>query len=303
MISVETARDLDPGQAEYPSRIRNLTRPPLAMSVAGVLDPDAPKVAIVGTREAHPDALLFASSLAAACVKAGAVVVSGGAVGIDAAAHRGALAAGGRTWAVAPTGREHAFPSGHRGLYQEIVEGGGAMLWPFPPATQAVGTFHRRNRILVALSDIVVVVQAGAPSGALNAAKWARQFRRPLWAVPSPPWIESPGCWGLLDTGARSLRNVDSFLEETGLVPKLNGGAEVPGTAQLALLPSSVKVTARDYSEAEAAVLAALRTQSIHIDELVALTALSVSAAVTALLTLSLEHVLVEGPDGFFRRS
>lgn len=302
---MENARDLDLGHSEYPSRLRSLSRPPLALSVAGVLDPDAPRVAIVGTREAHPEMLLFASSLAAACVAAGAIVVSGGAVGIDSAAHRGALAAGGRTWAVAPTGREHVFPPENHDLYREIAESAGAMLWPFPPAAKPIGTFHRRNQILVALADVVVVVQAGAPSGALNAAKWARQSKRPLWAVPSPPWIESPGCWGLLDLGqARSMRSVQSFLEEIGLALKLDGSPLVAsGTAQLALLPSSVKVAARDYSEAEAAVLAALGTQSIHVDELVGLTALSASAAVTALLTLSLEHVLVEGPDGFFRRS
>ncbi|MEO6418332.1 MAG: DNA-processing protein DprA, partial [Polyangiaceae bacterium] len=271
--------------------------------VAGVLDPDALKVAIVGTREAHPDMVLFASSLAAACVTAGAIVVSGGAVGIDAAAHRGAIAAGGRTWAVAPTGREHVFPALHAELYQQVVDSGGALLWPFPPDTEPRNTFHRRNEILVALADIVVVVQAGAPSGALNAAKWAVQFKRPLWAAPSPPWIESPGCWGLLDSGgARSLRSILSFLKGIGLGPKLEGAPVSPGSAQLALLPSSVKVAPRDYSEPEAAVLAVLGTQSIHVDELVVLTALSTSAAVTALLTLSLEHVLVEGPGGFFRR-
>ena len=293
-------RDLEPGQAEYPSRIRNLADPPGALSVAGILDERAPTVAIVGTRKPHEEVLAFTAELAAACVRAGAVVVSGGAFGVDAAAHRGALDAGGRTWAVTPSGRDHVSPIQHKPLYRAIVDGGGAVIWPFEHAQPArIWTYFPRNRILVALADVVVVTQADIPSGALNAASWARSLGRPLWVVPSSPWIHGfRGSWALLDKGARPLTDIEYFLQAAGLVPKPK---RLDATLQLAL-PSSIKALPRDYSEPERAVLGVLGTKPIHIDELVVLTALSTSAAVTALLTLSLEHVLVEGPDGFFRR-
>lgn len=299
MICVIDARDLEPGQAEYPSRIRALADAPTVLSVAGTLDDRAPTVAIVGTREPSEEVLKFTSQLAAACVRAGAVVVSGAAFGVDAAAHRGALDAGGRTWAVAPCGRDHIAPIQHKPLYRAIVDGGGAVIWPFEHAQPArIWTYFPRNRILVALADVVVVTQADIPSGALNAASWARSLGRPLWVVPASPWVRGfRGSWALLDKGARHLTSIESFLHDTGLVPKPK-----ESTAQLEL-PSSNEVAPRAYSGAETAVLGKLGTKPIHIDELVVLTALSTSAAVTALLTLSLEHVLVEGPDGFFRRS
>jgi DNA processing protein len=105
-----------PGEPLYPPRLSDLPDPPPVIWVAGTL-PRRPTVAIVGTRHPVPEAEAFAGELGTAVAAAGGIVISGGAVGIDAAAHRGAIAGGGRTWAVLPTGHDHVYPQGHAELY------------------------------------------------------------------------------------------------------------------------------------------------------------------------------------------
>ena len=175
-------------------------------------------VAIVGSREATDAAKRYATELAGCLANRGAVVVSGGAFGIDAAAHRGALGASGRTWVVAPTGHLRCFPVQHEGLFQGIARGPGAMIWPFAPRFVHRPCFQGRNRVLVALADAVVVVQAGLPSGALNSAKHARKLGKPLWVVPLSPWeAPSSGSLRLLEDGARPLTSAHLFLSSLGL--------------------------------------------------------------------------------------
>lgn len=247
-------------------------------------------VAIVGSRRASPDADEFARALAAAIVRAGAVVVSGGAMGIDAAAHRGALGAGGRTWAVAGTGCEHCFPPTHEALFDAIGRGPGAMIWPFAPASPArAGAFLIRNRVLVALSDAVVVAQAGLASGALRAAACARALVKPLWVVPAPPWAKNfEGSWQLLEDGARPLTSIASFLRALEL-PRAR-----PGTRR------RPKASARD--PIQSAILGAISIAPLHLDEIARRAHVSVQAAAAALLTLALEAVVVEDPPSFFRQ-
>jgi DNA processing protein len=185
-------RHVTPLEEGFPSRLRSAADPPASISLQGGAVEAACTVAVVGARAAGEGARGFARDLAGTLAQAGAVVVSGGAVGIDAAAHEGALRAGGRTWAVAGTGHTHCFPPEHAGLFERIGRGPGAMVWPFPPQFKHRGGFISRNRVLVTLSDAVVVVQAGALSGALNAASWAVRLGKPLWVVPAPPgWTTS----------------------------------------------------------------------------------------------------------------
>ncbi len=173
---------LDP---RYPSRLRGVPDAPASLTTAGgSLEADR-VVAIVGSRVATPAAAEFAHDLASTLGRLGVVVVSGGALGIDAAAHRGTLAAGGRTWAVAGTGHGVVFPEQHAGLFDEIALGPGAMIWPFAPDYRHRSAFLARNRVLVALADAVVVVQAGFPSGALRAASCARTLGKRSWVVPA----------------------------------------------------------------------------------------------------------------------
>jgi DNA processing protein len=275
---------LTPLDPRYPSRLRALRRPPASLSTrGGSLEADR-VVAIVGSRECDANAADYARRLAADVARLGAVVASGGAVGIDAAAHLGALDACGRTWVVAGTGHEHCYPHHHAPLFETIGEGPGAMLWPFAPGCQ--GAFLRRNRVLVAMADAVVVIQAGNPSGALGAASCARAARKPVWVVPPPPWLEGfDGSRTLLEKGARPLLFHDAFLASV----RLPGGSAEP------------KLGLR-LSPCEDAVLRVISTNPLHVDEIASRANASAQAAAAALLTLALENVVVEGPPGFYCR-
>ena len=277
-----TLRHLTPLDALYPSRLRTLARAPQSLTIRGGSLEASCTVAIVGSRRAHAAASHFARDLAGALSRYGIVIVSGGAVGIDAAAHRGALEAGGRTWAITGTGCEHCFPPEHASLFDEIGMGPGAMFWPFAPSSAArASAFLVRNRVLVALSDAVVVAQADFPSGALRAAECARAARKPLWVVPAPPWLDGfAGSRQLLDAGARPLTGVESLLR----------------TLQLPENRSTIK------DPIVSAVFDAVDTAPLHVDDIAARSHLTVQATSVALLTLALEAVVVEGPPGFFRR-
>ena len=293
------ARELRRGEAAYPARLAELPNPPAALWVAGQMQ-RAPTIAIVGTRPPVADAAVFAEELAGAVALAGGIVVSGWAKGIDAAAHRGVIAQGGPTWVVAPTGHEHVYPEDHGELYDTVVRTGGAVLWPFPPGTTALRhNFFLRNSVLVALADLVVVVQAGIPSGALNAAAWARKLRRPLWVVAGAPWMTGfRGCHAeLARGGAHLLTSIKAVLRAAGLLLRTN----------LAPSPSSSDGAhpvglSRTFSPQEKALLLATGRTPRHVDEIASRAGLPASALGTLLLTLALEDVVVEGPDGFFRR-
>ena len=288
------------GHAGYPARLRDLGKPPPRLTVAGELAATGLRVAVVGTRKPSAEALSFTRELARAIAERGGVVVSGGAVGIDAAAHEGAILAGGATWVVAATGPDEVFPRENAGLFDRVADGAGAMIWPFDPGRKAhPATFIARNGVLVALADVLVVVQASAPSGTLNAGGWARKLGRPVWAVCAPPWMPGfVGCASLIDRGARPLVSLSRWLTAVGFGPSSGGAARrvaggapaLPGVLRAALDPGS-----RDLLS----FLSATRPQ--HIDEIAAKSGLSAQVGATALLTLALEDVLVEGPEGQFR--
>ncbi len=292
---------LTPLDPDYPSRLRGLEFSPATITVQGGALEAPLVVAIVGSRKASPPAIWYADRLARKLAEAGVVVVSGGAIGIDAAAHRGALDAGGRTWVVAPTGHRHCFPPEHEGLFTEVARGPGAMIWPFAPDHQRRSAFLARNRVLIALADAVVVGQAGRRSGALHAARWARKLGKALWVVPAAPWVRGfKGSRFLLETGARPLTSTHFFLGALGLRPQ---GNRRHGRALVYELPAAhPAVLPAHLSEHEFKVLAAISTAPLHADAISTTAGLSPQATTAALLTLALENVVVEGPPGFFRR-
>ncbi|HJL20201.1 MAG TPA: DNA-processing protein DprA [Sandaracinaceae bacterium LLY-WYZ-13_1] len=195
-------RSLEP--AQHFEALAELAEPPSRLWARGSL-PRHPAVAIVGTRRADRDALAFTRRLAAELAEAGAAVISGGAEGIDAAAHRGALDAGGRTWVVQAAPLDAPYPRRHRRLFEAVLEADGGWLSETPPGEPAYPSrFLARNRLVAALADAVVVVQAPARSGALSTARHAEALERPLFAVPHAPW-DPRGAGGnrLLGSGAR----------------------------------------------------------------------------------------------------
>jgi DNA processing protein len=289
---------LTPLDRQYPHRLRSLPGAPPSITVCGGVVDATRAIAVVGSRAAVPEALCFAGDLAAALARAGLVVVSGGAEGIDRAAHEGALAGGGRTWAIAGTGHEHCFPPTHSELFATIGRGPGAMLWPFAPDYRGRSGFLFRNRVLVALADAVVIVQAGLRSGALHAASWANKLKRPLWVVAPAPWSSGfEGSRQLIEAGARPLLSIDAFYRGLGLV-----GSPVEPTGTITTAPGSPAGTTDGLSGVAAAVWSALSSSAAHADDIAVRARLTAQATAATLLTLALEDVVVEGPAGFFRR-
>lgn len=200
--------------ADYPAAFRNLAQPPKAVWVAGTLSiAAAPAVAIVGTRNASNYGIRVARSIAAACARAGVCVVSGLARGIDGASHEGALEAGGRTVAVLGTPLGVAYPRQHRALQQQIAREGLIVSEMEPDEHANVWTFPRRNRLIAALSQLVVVVEAGDKSGAQLTVEHAHELGISVAAVPG--LIDSPQAIGtnrLLRDGAHVITEPDDVL-------------------------------------------------------------------------------------------
>jgi DNA processing protein len=322
MVSERTFRVLDP---DYPPVLRELRAPPDPVCVRGQLL-GGPSVAIVGTRDATAEALWFSHALASRLARRGVTVWSGGALGIDAAAHRGALDAGGVTVAVVPTGLDHCYPVEHRALYDEIVEKGGALVSPFEPSHRAMQhTFHQRNGVLAALTNATVVVQAPLISGARSTANAARKLNRPLFVMPSWPW-EPKGKGNLLELSRKGTRLFDEVdlcrqlgVEEGGLVRELERAIarEIASASASASAGQGAGAGARGgegagarageidlsgLSDAAREVFFATSTTPRHADDLCLKSALPVALVREALLTLTLHAVLVEGPCGWFRR-
>lgn len=224
----------------YPPLLRTLVAPPLALYVAGeVASLAQPQVAVVGSRSASGAGLRIARQLADALARAGLVVTAGLAVGIDGSAHRGALAAGGRTIAVLGSGLKRIYPGSHSRLAEEIAVGGGALVSEFSlEAAPLPRHFPQRNRLISGLSLGVVVVEASPRSGSLITARHALDQGRELFAVPGS--IHNPlarGCHRLLRDGACLVESAADILEELGLPP-----APTPESARAeAPLPASMQ--------------------------------------------------------------
>jgi DNA processing protein len=209
-------------EPDYPEWLRRIYDPPPVLWVRGRLEPGegARSVAVVGSRAATPQGLALAHALARDLAAGGATIVSGLARGIDTAAHRGALAAGGRTVAVLGSALDCLYPRANASLAAALAERG-AVVSELPFGTQAQpGTFPRRNRILAGWGRGVVVVEAAGKSGALITARCALDEGREVLAVPGFPG--QPGSQGtnrLIRDGAALVRDAADVAAELGLVP------------------------------------------------------------------------------------
>ncbi|MDQ2689974.1 MAG: DNA-processing protein DprA, partial [Chloroflexota bacterium] len=232
----------------YPPALLNLDPRPPTLYVAGDQQAlEAWAVAIVGTRRASGYGLSVAGEIAEELATGGVVVVSGLALGIDGAAHRAAVQAGGRTIAVLPSPIDRIYPPRHRGLAREIVRTGGALVSEVPIGAR-VGRpdFARRNRIIAGLSQAVVVVEAPDRSGALLTAAAAASTGRELYAVPGPiDAMASRGCNRLIaDHGATIVTSTASLMRQIGvargkLPPAVSALSEVEGQVLRRLLERS----------------------------------------------------------------
>lgn len=315
---------VDVDHPAWPVGLADLAAPPACLFVEGPLpDPARPAVALVGTRTADPDGLDLAQGLARSLAAAGIVVVSGGARGIDAAAHRGALqGAAGSTVVVLAMGLDQPVPSRQSDLLRAVRAGGGAVVTEHPPDVPAAPfRFLERNRLVAAWASATVLVQAPARSGALSTAAWARELGRPVLAVPAAPWdrLAAGNLRLLAECRARLCRGVDDVLAalDDGLGP--GGDWGLPGTAQVPGGPGSShragatrtadrgSVRRRpppppDDPDARA-VLAVLTRRPRHPDELVARLGLPAPRLQRALLLLALAGRAEEREGGRWARA
>ena len=208
----------------YPGRLRPYAGMPGKIYVRGRLPEEGrPAVAIVGARRSTPygngTARTFAKELAAAGVQ----IISGMAWGIDGMAHEGALEAGGDTYAVLGCGVDICYPFGHRGLYERLIREGGVLSEQPPGMPPKSGHFPARNRIISALSDLVLVVEAGEKSGALITADLALEQGKDVYAVPGRVGdVQSRGCLNLIRQGAGLADSPDTILDVLGVSPAGN---------------------------------------------------------------------------------
>ena len=209
---------LTAGSREYPAILDEIYDPPSVLFCAGDLTPaDEIAVAIVGSRHATQYGKKVTQQLARGLALAGVTIVSGLARGIDGVAHRAALEAGGRTIAVLGGGILNVYPAEHSDLADEIKKHGAVVSEALPRVAPKSGCFPRRNRIVSGLSLGVVVVEAGARSGAAISARLAMEQGREVFAVPGR--IDSRmsfGCHKLLKDGAKLVQSVDDILDELG---------------------------------------------------------------------------------------
>jgi len=292
------ARVLLRGAAGYPEALERLADPPVLLFAAGEARClEAPGIAIVGTRAPTAYGRRAARRLAGELALAGFAVVSGMARGIDAEAHRAALEAGAPSIGVLGHGVDGAYPSENRDLYADM-RSRGLLLTEYPPGElPRAGNFPRRNRIIAALSEGVLVVQMALQSGAQHTVTAALELGKEVFAVPGP--IDVHVCAGtnqLLRDGARLVTSAADVLEELAgvgavpLAPPRLAAAGAPGEG------------APETDALERAVLAALESEPLHVDALAASLKLPTHRLLAALLTLELRGRVEALPGQHYRR-
>jgi DNA processing protein len=244
--------------SEYPPNLRQIADPPPYLIARGLLEAnDTGCVAVVGARAASEAGLRMAQRLGFELATHGFVVVSGLARGIDGAAHRGALEAGGRTVAVLGCGIDVAYPPEHRGLADSIVEHRGAILSELPLGAPPVPeNFPSRNRILSGLSLGVVIVEAAEKSGSLITARMALEQDRQVFAVPGSPLSgKTRGSNRLLREGAVLVECVEDVIED--LAPQMAGRVASKRLERMAPVASSTMLATDTAAKIQTAAIAA----------------------------------------------
>jgi DNA processing protein len=302
----------------YPERLRRVDMPPPLLFVRGAVEAlnGLRSVAVVGTRWPSDKGRLIAGWIGSGLARAGAVVVSGLAVGVDGAAHAAVVGEGRPTVAVLGGGHARLFPKAHERLADAIVAAGGAVVAELSPDTPATrGTFPRRNRLVSGLADATVVVEAGSRSGALITAGWALEQGRDCFLVPGP--IDAPtsaGCNAFLRSfpgQARVVCGIPELIEDLDLVQGSGMDEPVdssvdgcsPGPGRAVSTPSAMADSAgraavlSSLGPVERLLAESLSRGPATADDLAAQTALSGAAILSALTLLELRG-LVRGSYG-----
>jgi len=276
---------LDSFDARYPKPLAEIHDPPPILFVHGeILEQDSLAISIVGSRHATQYGKRIAEQLARGLATVGYTIVSGLARGIDAAAHRGALAAGGRTIAVLGSGLLNIYPSEHKELAGQIRENGAVVTEVTPNRPPKSGAFPQRNRIVTGLSLGTIVVEAAQRSGALISARLAMEQGREVFAVPGPVDSRmSRGCHRLIQDGAKLVESIDDVLEELGplMTPvTCESGEQVHHPVELQL------------NEQERLVLNAIDVQPTDIGDVAESTGLPIARVLSTVSVLEIRRLI-----------
>lgn len=278
----------------YPPLLLEIADPPPLLFVVG--NPDclaAHHLAVVGSRNPSPGGIQIAREFSTHLSQAGLGIISGLALGIDAASHRGALDAKGVTVAVEGTGPDQVYPRIHRNLAEDIVAGNGALVSEFPPGTQPLAAnFPKRNRIISGLSLGTLVVEATPRSGSLITARMAAEQGREVFAVPGSIYNPlSRGCHDLIKDGAKLVQDIKDILDELGAI--------TPATA---LGTSSKGTQPAGNTEPHIQLLERMGHDPATIDALVSQTGEPADKITTLLVLLELEGHVASTPGGGYYR-
>lgn len=277
------AKLIMPNDPFYPPLLLEIPNPPSRLFARGVLPiPSERTIAIVGTRKATSAGIRIAEEIAAKLAAAGFAIISGLAFGIDAAAHRGALKAGGKTIAVLGNGIDRIYPVSNEKLGLEIIRSGGTIISEYEAGKPSLpANFLARNRIVSGLSEAVVVIEAPERSGSLSTAGHAAEQGREVFVVPGPTGHQNyRGSHALIRDGARLAASADDILHDLGVMP-----------------PTEHKAATDDLNPEEAVIVSALRNAGcgLNIDRLVELTRLEPQTVNTAVAILVLKGLVKEG--------
>jgi len=283
------------GDPDYPASLKEICDPPSVLYIKGTLEPrDLMSVAIVGSRQCSHYGISIAQKFARQLAAAGVTVISGLARGIDGAAHRGALAGGGRTIAVCAPGLAHLYPPDHRDLAGEIIQHGALITEsPFHRSAQR-GLFPQRNRIISGLAIGVLIVEATRTSGSLHTARHAMEQGRDVFAVPGRiDTVTSEGCHDLIRDGATLVRRVDDLLDVLSPTVK---PVKVDQQTQIAV-PRELNL-----NEQERIILNLVDFAPVSIDQILGRCELESARVLSTLTVLEMKRLVRRLPGGHIER-
>ena len=285
-------RTINIGDSEYPERLKHIKDAPKTLYVVGNLpDPNKKAVSIVGARNSSEYGSTLAKTLGKVLSVNGVEIISGLALGIDTMGHVGALEVNNTTYAVLGCGVDICYPAYNRNVYDKIIECGGGIISELPNGTLPLPfNFPRRNRIISALSDVVIVVEARENSGSLITSDYALEQGKTIFACPGRVGdLFSKGTNNLIKEGAYILTSVDDVLEHLGLV--------VDG-----LLPKkTIDLSTLDYYEKM--IYDLLENDILHIDEIVEKTKLPIEKCINVLMALELNNLVSMTICNYYKRN
>lgn len=280
----------------YPPALLEIPDPPLMLYAKGRLALlSAPALAVVGSRNATVQGIANADQFSQALSQAGLTIISGLALGIDAAAHQGGLRGAGSTVAVIGTGADIVYPARNRNLAHRIADAG-CIVSEYPLGMPAIAAnFPRRNRIISGLARGVLVIEAALQSGSLITARMAAEQGREVFAIPGS--IHSPlskGCHLLIRQGAKLVESAQDILEELRDF--------TPAAAAAAGTPSPAPASANPKDPLSSRLLTAMGFDPVHLDVLAQRSGFDIAVLSSQLLTLELDGLVERLPDGAYRR-